>query len=78
MFIRCKKKRQKMKIIVYDNDIDKALRVFKRKIQREGTLSFIKSHARYEKPSQKRKHKKDKAIKRIQKRLAVRFEKEGY
>ena len=63
-----------MKIVVYDNDIDKALRVFKRKIQREGTLS----HERYEKPSQKRKHKKDKAIKRIQKRLAVRFEKEGY
>ena len=53
-----------MKIEVKDNNIEQALRVLKRKLQRDGFFKVIKLKNTYEKPSEKkkknftRKHKK--------------------
>ncbi len=50
---------------VGDNEnIESALRRFKKKIQKAGILSEIKRRERYEKPSVKRKRKSEAARKR--------------
>lgn len=52
-------------IKVGDNEsIESALRRFKKKVQKAGTLSEIKRRERYEKPSIKRKRKSEAARKR--------------
>ncbi|MCA9799880.1 MAG: 30S ribosomal protein S21 [Cyanobacteria bacterium HKST-UBA06] len=48
--------------------IESALKRFKKKIQKAGILSEIKRRERYEKPSQRRKRKKEAAKKRSHKR----------
>jgi len=49
-----------IKIEVKDNNIEQALRVLKRKLQRDGFFKIIKLKNTYEKPSEKKKriHKK--------------------
>ncbi|MGN0192328.1 MAG: 30S ribosomal protein S21 [Candidatus Gastranaerophilaceae bacterium] len=47
-----------------NESIENALKRFKKKIQKAGILSEIKKHARYEKPSIKRKRKSEAARKR--------------
>ena len=47
-----------------DEPIDKALRKFKSKIRKEGTLEEMKRRERYEKPSQKKRREKAQARKR--------------
>ena len=44
-----------MKIEVKDNNIEQALRVLKRKLQRDGFFKVIKLKNTYEKPSEKKK-----------------------
>lgn len=51
-----------------DESIDKALKVFKMKMRREGIIDEIKKREFYEKPSQKRRKDHAKAIKREQRR----------
>ncbi|MEK6673258.1 MAG: 30S ribosomal protein S21 [Nitrospirota bacterium] len=53
-----------MEIRVNDKDIEKALRLFKRQIQRDGILGELKKRRFYEKPSVKLKSKKREAQKR--------------
>ena len=58
-----------IKIEVKDNNVEQALRVLKRKLQRDGFFKIIKLKNTYEKPSEKkkknypRKYKKSKKIK---------------
>ena len=47
-----------------NEDIESALKRFKKKIQKAGILSEIKRRERYEKPSVKRKRKSEAARKR--------------
>ena len=47
-----------------NENIDSALKRFKKKIQKAGILSEIKRRERYEKPSVKRKRKSEAARKR--------------
>ena len=47
-----------------DENIENALKRFKKKIQKAGILSEIKRRERYEKPSVKRKRKSEAARKR--------------
>ena len=55
-----------IKIEVKDNNVEQALRVLKRKLQRDGFFKIIKLKNNYEKPSEKkkenssRKHQKSK------------------
>ena len=43
-----------MQVIVRDNNVDQALRVLKRKMQREGVFREMKRRRSYEKPSEKK------------------------
>lgn len=44
-----------------EESIDKALRKFKMKLRKEGTLDELKRREYYEKPSEKRRHDLEKA-----------------
>ncbi len=56
-----------MEIQVRDNDIDKALRILKKKLQREGLFREMKLRRQYEKPSEQKLRKKSEAIRRLRK-----------
>ena len=45
-----------IKIEVKDNNVEQALRVLKRKLQRDGFFKVIKLKNTYEKPSEKKKN----------------------
>jgi small subunit ribosomal protein S21 len=67
-----------MQVFVRDNDINSALRVLKKKMQREGTFRDMKRRRAYEKPSERRVREKAEAIRRHRKMLRKRLEREGY
>ena len=56
-----------IKIEVKDNNVEQALRVLKRKLQKEGFFKVIKMKSNYEKPSEKKKRIKTENQKRIKK-----------
>ena len=56
-----------IKIEVKDNNIEQALRVLKRKLQKDGFFKIIKLKNTYEKPSEKKKRIKQENIKRVKK-----------
>lgn len=56
-----------MQILVRDNNIDQALRVLKKRMQREGVFRELKAKRAYEKPSEKRNRKTAEAIRRRRK-----------
>jgi small subunit ribosomal protein S21 len=58
-----------MKVIVQDNQIEKAIRDLKKKLTKEGFFSEIKERRFYDKPSVQRKKKMAKAAKRRRKRM---------
>ncbi len=51
-------------IRVYENQLEKALRAFKRQMAKEGILKEVKRRAAYEKPSVKKKRKQKEAHKK--------------
>ena len=51
-----------MEIQVVDNNVEKAIRVLKRKLQQEGLFREMKQRKYYEKPSVKRKRKEKEAM----------------
>ena len=56
-----------IKIEVKDNNVEQALRILKRKLQREGYFKVMKLKNTYEKPSEKKKRIKQENIKRAKK-----------
>ena len=56
-----------MQILVRDNNIEQALRVLKRKMQREGVFKDMKRIRFYEKPSDRATRAKSEAIRRRRK-----------
>ena len=54
-----------MKIEVKDNNIEQALRVLKRKLQRDGFFKVIKLKNTYEKPSEKKKEYYKKTLREL-------------
>ena len=53
-----------MQVFVRDNDINSALRVLKKKMQREGTFREMKRRRSYEKPSERRAREQAEAVRR--------------
>jgi small subunit ribosomal protein S21 len=49
---------------VYDNDIEKAMRILKKKIQNDGLFKRLKLKKSYEKPSEFRRRKMREAMRR--------------
>ena len=56
-----------IKIDVKDNNVEQALRVLKRKLQRDGFFKVVKLKNTYEKPSEKKKRVQTENLKRIKK-----------
>lgn len=52
---------------VRDNNVDQALRVLKKKMQREGIFREMKERRDFEKPTEKRKREKQENIRRSRK-----------
>jgi small subunit ribosomal protein S21 len=67
-----------MQVFVRDNDINSALRVLKRKMQRDGTFREMKRRRAYEKPSERRVREKAQAVRRHHRAMRKRLEREGY
>jgi small subunit ribosomal protein S21 len=59
----------KRSVIVKDNNVERALRKFKKKIQDSGLLIELRERETYEKPTTSRKRKKSTAKNRWQKQL---------
>ena len=55
------------KIEVKDNNVDQALRILKRKLQREGFFKILKVKSNYEKPSERKKRERSENIRRAKK-----------
>jgi small subunit ribosomal protein S21 len=60
-----------LEIRVDDKNIEKALRLLKRKMQNDGLMRELKNRRFYEKPSIKKKRKRIEAQKRKQKSLKM-------
>jgi len=67
-----------MQVFVKDNNMDGALRVLKKKMQREGVFKEMKRRRAYEKPSERRVREKLDAIRRYRKAMRKRMERLGY
>ena len=61
-----------IEVIVKDNNIEQALRVFKRKVLKSGLLREYRAKQVYEKPSEKRQRKKKEGIANSKKRRKLR------
>ena len=61
-----------IKIEVKDNNVDQALRILKRKLQREGFFKILKIKSNYEKPSERKKRERSENIKRSKKLQRMR------
>ena len=66
-----------MQVQVRDNNVDQALRVLKKKLQREGVFREMKLRQHYEKPSEKKAREKAEAIRRARKLARKRAQREG-
>ena len=56
-----------MQVFVRDNDVNTALRVLKKKMQREGIFREMKRRRFYEKPSERTARQKGEAVRRARK-----------
>lgn len=54
-------------VTVRDNNVEQALRVLKKKMQREGIFREMKMRRDFEKPSEKKKREKAEAVRRARK-----------
>lgn len=66
-----------MQVLVRDNNIEQAIRVLKKKLQREGVFREMKARSAYEKPSEKKAREKAEAIRRARKLARKKAQREG-
>ncbi len=66
-----------MQVLVRDNNVDQALKVLKKKMQREGVFREMKLRGHYEKPSERRVREKAEAIRRARKLARKKLQREG-
>lgn len=56
-----------VQVVVRDNNVDQALRVLKKKMQREGIFREMKLRKHFEKPSERKKREKAESTRRHRK-----------
>ena len=66
-----------LQILVRDNNVDQALKVLKKKLQREGVFRELKRQRFYEKPSERKAREKGEAIRRGRKQARKLAQREG-
>ena len=62
-----------MYVTVRDNNVDQALRVLKKKLQREGVFREMKNRRAYEKPSERRAREAAESTRRVRKLMRKRI-----
>ena len=53
-----------IEVKVYDNDLEKAMRILKKKVQNDGLFKRLKLKKSYEKPSEHKRRKEREALRR--------------
>jgi small subunit ribosomal protein S21 len=66
-----------MQVFVRDNNVEQALRILKKKMQREGVFREMKRRSFYEKPSERAVREKSEAIRRARKLARKQAIREG-
>ena len=66
-----------MQVLVRDNDVGQALRVLKKKLQREGVFREMKRRRFYEKPSERATRERSEAARRARKLARKQAIREG-
>ena len=67
-----------MYVAVRENNVDQALRVLKKEMQREGMFREMKNRRNFEKPSERRAREAAESTRRVRKLMRKRMEREGY
>jgi small subunit ribosomal protein S21 len=66
-----------LQVFVRDNNVEQALRVLKKKMQREGVFREMKRRKAYEKPSERKTREKAEAVRRARKAARKLAQREG-
>lgn len=66
-----------LQVLVRENNIEQAIRVLKKKMQREGLFREMKQRRSYEKPSERRAREKAQAVSRQRKAARKLAQREG-
>jgi small subunit ribosomal protein S21 len=66
-----------VQVFVRDNNVDQALKVLKKKMQREGIFREMRLRGHYEKPFGKKTREKAEAIRRARKLARKKMQREG-
>jgi len=66
-----------IEVLVRDNNVEKALRVLKKKLQKDGLFRELRLRQHFEKPSLKRQRKLKESLRRIAKEKRLKRLKEG-
>jgi small subunit ribosomal protein S21 len=75
--IRSPSQEDQLHVLVRDNNVEQALRVLKKKMQREGVFREMKQRRSYEKPSERKTREKSEAIRRARKLARKQAIREG-
>ncbi len=67
-----------MQVSVRGNDVDQALKILKKKMQKEGIFREMKLRSAYEKPSERKVRERAEAVSRARKLERKRIEREGF
>ena len=67
-----------MKVIVHNNDINKALRTLKKKLQNEGVFNELRERSGYKSKGEKKRLARAAGRRRYQKKQQKLFESRGY
>jgi small subunit ribosomal protein S21 len=70
-------KERHVQVLVRDNNVDQALKVLKKKMQREGVFREMKLRGHYEKPSERKVRERADAIRRARKLARKKLQREG-
>jgi small subunit ribosomal protein S21 len=66
-----------VQVFVRDNNVDQALKVLKKRMQREGIFREMKLRSHYEKPSERKVRERTEAIRRTRKLARKKLQREG-
>ena len=66
-----------IEVLVRDNNVEKALRVLKKKLQKDGLFRDLRLRQYYEKPSLKKQRKLKESLRRIAKEKRLKRLREG-
>ena len=66
-----------IEILVRDNNVDKALRVLEKKLQKDGMFRELRLRQHFEKPSLKKQRKLKESLRRIAKEKRLKRLREG-